>query len=73
MPRRRHPQKAIARALDQARKKGFQIVELHSGHVWGKVVAPNLQELTVWSTPRSPETMSRRIREVVRKHEKAQG
>jgi hypothetical protein len=66
--RGRHPHKEINKALEGAEKAGFAVVEVRKGHVWGRVVAPNGQELTVWSTPRSPETMAGRIREFVRRH-----
>lgn len=68
MPKGRHQHKEVAKALQEAKGAGFEVVELQSGHVWGKVVAPNGQELKVWSTPRSPETMAKRIREFVRKY-----
>jgi hypothetical protein len=66
--RRRHPHKEIEKALQGAEQAGFAVVEVMKGHVWGRVVAPNRQELTVWSTPRSPETMAKRVREFVRRH-----
>lgn len=68
MPTGRHQHKEVAKALLEAKKAGFLVTELHAGHVWGKVVAPNGQELKVWSTPRSAETMAKRIREFVRKY-----
>lgn len=68
MPKGRHQHKEVAKALLGARRAGFEVLELHSGHVWGKVVARSGQELKVWSTPRSPETMAKRIREFVRKY-----
>lgn len=68
MPKERHPHKEVAKTLLEAKGAGFEVVTLHSGHVWGKVVAPNGQELKVWSTQRSPETMAKRIREFMRKY-----
>lgn len=65
--RRRHPHKEIEKALQRAEQAGFGVEVVNRGHVWGHVVAPNRQELKVWSTPRSPETMARRIREFVRR------
>lgn len=64
----RHPHKEINKALAAAADAGFDVMEVKSGHVWGHVRAPNGQELTVWSTPRSPETMAKRIREFVRRN-----
>jgi hypothetical protein len=58
----------VNKALSVAEDAGFVVVEVKKGHVWGRVVAPNGQELTVWGTPRSPETMARRVREFVRRH-----
>lgn len=70
MPKARHQHKEVAKALLEAKKAGFAVIEIRSGHVWGKVVASGGQELKVWSTPRSPETMAKRIREFVRKYPK---
>lgn len=71
VPSKGHPHKEIKKALKSAADTaGFQVVEVHRGHVWGKVVAPNGQELKVWSTPRNPETMAKRIREFVRRNSK---
>ena len=66
--RRRHPHKEIEKALLSAEQAGFAVVVVNKGHVWGRVVAPNSQELTVWGTPRSPETMAKRVREFVRRY-----
>lgn len=66
----RHPHKEINKALEAAADASFDVVEIKSGHVWGQVIAPSGQELTVWSTPRSPETMAKRIREFVRRNRK---
>lgn len=66
-----HPHKEIARALRFAKSAGFTVVALHRGHLWGRVIARNGQELSVWSTPRNPEVMAIRIREFVRRHAEA--
>lgn len=68
VPRRGHPHKEVRKALESAEEAGFDVVEVQKGHVWGRVVARNGQELTVFGTPRSPETMAKRIREFVRRH-----
>jgi hypothetical protein len=68
VPTGQHPHKEIRKALKAADDAGFDVIEVHKGHVWGKVVAPNGQDLKVWGTPRSPETMAKRIREFVRKN-----
>ncbi len=65
----RHPHKEINKALQRADDAGFEVVKVKSRHLRGKVIAPNGQELMVWSTPRSPETMAKRIREFVRRYE----
>lgn len=71
VPSSGHPHKEIKKALKSAAATaGVRVVEVHSGHVWGKVIAPSGQELKVWSTPRSPATMAKRIREFVRRHSK---
>ena len=68
MGRERHPHKEIEKSLKQAEGAEFQVEVIQRGHVWGRVVAPNLQALTIWSTPRNPETMAKRVREFVRRH-----
>lgn len=68
MARERHPHKEIEKSLKQAETAAFDIEVIRRGHVWGKVIAPDQQALTVWSTPRSPETMAKRVREFVRRH-----
>lgn len=65
--------RAINKALRSASDAGFEVIEVKHGHVWGRVVAPNGQQLKVWSTPRSPETMAKRIREFVRRYGDRQG
>jgi hypothetical protein len=68
VPGWRHPHKEVNQALKSAERAGCEVIEVHKGHVWGRVVVPSGQELKVWSTPRSPETMAKRIREFVRRH-----
>jgi hypothetical protein len=36
----RHPKKESNKALEAADDAGFNIIEMKSGHVWGRVVAP---------------------------------
>jgi hypothetical protein len=66
--RDRHPHKEINKALVSAETKGFTVRVIQKGHVWGRVVAPGGEELAVWSTPKDPETMAKRIREFVRRY-----
>lgn len=68
MGRERHPHKEIERSLKKAEGAEFHVEVVKRGHVWGKVVAPNEQVLAVWSTPRNPETMAKRVREFVRRY-----
>ena len=73
MPRPRHGNKAIERALVYAESEGWRI-EKASGHAWGRLYCPwNDDEcrcgefclVSIWSTPRNPEAHARAIRRVV--------
>jgi len=58
--RGRHPHKEIEKALKSAEDEvGFEVVEVRKGHVWGRVVAPNGQVLTVWNTRHAAQRRSR--------------
>ncbi|HUY49778.1 MAG TPA: hypothetical protein VMV92_29355 [Streptosporangiaceae bacterium] len=78
--RRRHPKKDIEAALRAAEAAGWVVVvvvvvvveeeeeeeEVHHGHRWGVIRCPSGEHVVaVWSTPRDPATLGKRIREQV--------
>lgn len=67
-PRRRHPKKDIEAALQTAEAAGWVVEEIHRGHRWGLARCPAGEHaVAVWSTPRDPATLGKRIREQVSK------
>jgi hypothetical protein len=67
----RHPKKEIADALAAARDAGFEVVEIHRGHRWGKVVCPGCgSDWAVYGTPRNPGACANDIADFVKKHQR---
>jgi hypothetical protein len=75
VPRRRHPDAHIEKALRHAESHGWR-VELFNprAHGWGKMYCPHNDPdcrcgefcmTVVWGTPRSPENHARQLRRVV--------
>jgi hypothetical protein len=64
MPRPRHPDKHIEKAIQAAEKLGWT-VELSHGHAWGRLFCPRHSRdgciITINSTPRVPENHARHI------------
>jgi hypothetical protein len=59
----RHPKEEIAKALNECRKAGMTVEEIHRAHRWGRVVCRGCGgELGIPSTPRVPEYHARRLR-----------
>lgn len=66
MARRRHPKKDVEAAVRVAESAGWSVVEIHRGHRWGVLNCPSgADTVTVFSTPRDPATLGKRIREQV--------
>lgn len=64
--RRRHPKKDIETALQVAEAAGWMVTEIHRGHRWGIVgCAAGEHVVAIWSTPRDPATLGRRIRQQI--------
>ena len=64
--RRRHPKKDLEAALRAAEAAGWTVEEIHHGHRWGLARCPAGEHVVaVWSTPRDPATLGKRIREQV--------
>lgn len=65
MPRKKHPDKEVEKALQYAESAGWTIIE-GGGHAWGKLRCPfNSNDCrcgihcttSIWSTPKTPATM----------------
>jgi hypothetical protein len=65
MPRSRHPNKHIERAIRYAEALGWE-VDISPGHAWGHLYCPFANRagcrLSIWSTPRNPENHARQLR-----------
>lgn len=65
MARARHPNKHIEDAVKYAESLGWD-VRLSNGHAWGRLLCPRHTRegcaISVWSTPRNPESHARQIR-----------
>jgi hypothetical protein len=70
MPPKRHPNKDIRKAIEEATGQGW-IVEVSKGRSarrWGCIRCGSRQcKVTINSTPREPETYAKRIRKAVAK------
>lgn len=73
MAKNRHPNKEIRAAIEYASAKGWG-VKPASGHAWGVLQCPNNDKecrcgefcrMSVWSTPRNPESFANRIRQKI--------
>jgi hypothetical protein len=62
----RHPNKDIRKAIAEAEGAGWT-VESGKNHTWGRVHCGHGCRIAVWSTPRNPTTIARRIKEAVQK------
>lgn len=63
---RRHPDKDVRKAIKQATVSGWSI-DYGKGHRWGTLRCGEGCQVAVWSTPRSPDVIAKRIDEAVRK------
>lgn len=75
MARKSHPNKDIEKALKYAEQKGW-IIKVGSSHAWGQMRCPYNEkscrfgkfcQISIWSTPRNPQSMIRQVRKVVDK------
>jgi hypothetical protein len=63
----RHPNKDIRKAIKEAEDAGWQVEKNRGkGHRWGTLFCVHGCKLGVWSTPRQPDTIAKRIREKVK-------
>lgn len=67
--RGRHPKKPIADALAAVARPTLDVEEIHKGHRWGVLRCTTCgTTLAIWSTPRVPEDLARRIRRFADTH-----
>ena len=69
---KKHPSKEVQKAIEYAIASGWHIVDAgKSAHCFAKLRCgiPEHREhmMSIWSTPRNPENMAKRIRELVDK------
>lgn len=65
MSRPRHPDKDIERTAKYAESLGWTVKMSTHGHAWGHLYCPQSTRegciISVWSTPRNPESHARRV------------
>ncbi|MFT4035903.1 MAG: hypothetical protein QM679_10060 [Patulibacter sp.] len=66
-----HGKKEIRKALKDLESRGFAVEETAAGHKWGRIIAPNGEMKSVWSTPRSPEQHAKDLMVWAKKQERA--
>lgn len=70
MRRSRHPKKAVEEVLQELEAAGWRI-EASQGHAWGKAKCPRYDRtgcvVSIWSTPRNPESHARHLRNILAK------
>ena len=66
----RHQKSAIAAALSDVPKHGFDLERIHNkGHLWGKLYCTTCgAAVSINSTPRVPENTARTIEKFVKQH-----
>lgn len=65
----RHPKKPIADALTAVDCPGLRVDQIHKGHRWGVLVCEVCgDDLSLWSTPRVPEDVARRVHRFAQRH-----
>jgi hypothetical protein len=68
MSRPRHAKPAIEKAVQYAEQQGWR-VESSNGHAWGRLYCPFSSRegciVSVWSTPKNPDSHARHIRKIV--------
>jgi hypothetical protein len=67
-PDRRHPDKDIRKAIAYAQQAGWTAEHAKGkSHRWGTLSCGSGCEVAIWSTPRRPGDIAKRIREAVKK------
>ena len=66
MTRPRHPNKEIETAIREAERLGWEVIKSgKSAHGWGRLLCQEQSrqgcQISIWSTPRSPENHARQI------------
>jgi hypothetical protein len=64
----RHPDKDIRKAIKDAERAGWKADRSRgTGHRWGTLSCGSGCEVAIWSTPRRPGDIAKRIREAIKK------
>ena len=64
----RHPDKEIRKAIAEAQDAGWDIERAKGkGHRWGTVFCGQGCAVAIWSTPRRPADIAKRVREAVKR------
>ena len=64
-----HSKKQLRDVLDEACAAGFDVYETPSGHRWGYLECGKCgQQLSVWSTPKSPDNHAKQVRRFMHRH-----
>ncbi len=77
MPRRRHPKPPVERALAAAESAGWSVEPTGAGHRWGVMRCAEASragcQVSVWSTPRSPDNHAKQLRRALERCPHVQG
>jgi hypothetical protein len=73
--RRRHPKNPVEAALQRLEALGFTVIEVHNGHIWGRVICTecvprpdNDNPKSIWGTPKNPDNFGKQLDQFGRRH-----
>ena len=75
MSRKKHPNKDIEKSLKYAEQKGW-VVRVGCAHAWAQMYCPDNSkdcrfgrfcQVSIWSTPKNPQSHAKQIRGVIDK------
>lgn len=73
--RGRHPKGPVEAALRRLEELGFEVVEDHNGHRWGRVICPvcrpspdNDTPKSVWGTPKNADNLGKQLDQFGKRH-----
>ena len=68
--RSKHPISIIEETLKYAERMGWKVKKTKKGHAWGRIFCPGGKRgdciISIWSTPRIPESHVKRIRKRIK-------
>lgn len=72
--RGRHPKAPVANVLKNLPTARFDVVEIHSGHRWGKVICRQCEgSQGIWTTPRDADNHAQQLERFAAKHDHEEG